>query len=282
MNMIKELLMGSGYWVLNKKVVQELGIENAFLLSNFAEAEVMMKDGAGWFYQTSGTVEEMTGLTRYKQDKIIDELIKIGVLKKDVRGMPAKRYFKIDYEEVSKLVFKSSTNQYVNSQQTSMQNSNKLVCKKPTTNKEHNNKEHNKKHKDNKVKDKDLASTKKTIDEQIAELENGVFALKASQYLAERIKKNNQYARMPKNYLNWAKEFDKLVRIEKIPKKVIKQVLKFCQDDDFWQSNILSGGKFRSKFPQLFAKAKDNGYIKVNFNSKNNDNKKKKRTVKKI
>ena len=34
MKLIKELLMSSNYWVLNKTIVKEFGIETAFLLSN--------------------------------------------------------------------------------------------------------------------------------------------------------------------------------------------------------------------------------------------------------
>ena len=145
MKLIKELLMSSNYWVLNKTIVKEFGIETAFLLSNFAEAEKMMKDKNGWFYQTADTVESMTGLNRYKQDKAIDQLLEIFVLEKDVRGMPAKRYFKINYEVMSKLVCKPSTNKNVSVEQTSMQEDDKLVCKPSTTNKESTNKQSNKK-----------------------------------------------------------------------------------------------------------------------------------------
>lgn len=139
--MIKQLLMNSGYWVLNKKVVKELGIETAFLLSNFAEADTMMKDNNGWFYQTTETVEKMTGLNRYKQDKSIDELMELGILLKEVRGMPAKRYFKIDYQKVSDIVFNKL--QFANGQQTSLSKINKQVCKPSTTNKERINKQNN-------------------------------------------------------------------------------------------------------------------------------------------
>lgn len=127
-NLTKQLLLSSSYWVLNKEVVMLLGIETAFLLSNFAEAEQMMADDDGWFYQTIEIVEEMTTLSRYKQDQSIKELEEMGILEKETRGMPAKRYFKINYECLTNLLVKK--------QQTSVRKIDRLDCKKSTTNKE--------------------------------------------------------------------------------------------------------------------------------------------------
>lgn len=129
----KQLLLSDGYWVLNKKMVQLFGLEAAFLLSSFAEAEQMMADNDGWFYQTSDTVEEITTLSRHKQDRCIAELEDFGVLEKDVRGQPPKRYFRINYERL--------TNLFVNFQQIQVRETDKSICEKLTTNKEHTYKE---------------------------------------------------------------------------------------------------------------------------------------------
>ena len=127
-SLTKQLLLSSNYWVLNKDVVKLLGLEAAFLLSNFAEAEQIMADEDGWFYQTSDTVEDMTTLSRHKQDQCIKQLEDMGILEKDVRGIPPKRYFKINYECL--------TNQFVKNQQINMRNFDKSICKKSATNKE--------------------------------------------------------------------------------------------------------------------------------------------------
>lgn len=126
--MIKQLLLSSNYWSLNKDVVKLFGIETAFFLTNLAEAENMMADEDGWFYQTAETIEEFTTLSRYKQDKCIEDLEKEGILTKDVRGVPAKRYFKLDYEAFA--------NKFVSNSQTGLQKTRKLDCKKLATNKE--------------------------------------------------------------------------------------------------------------------------------------------------
>lgn len=94
-NLVKEILKSSGYWVLNKSIVKEYGIECALLLSVFDEAEAMMGDNEGWFCQTAETIEELTGLSRFKQDKIIAKLEQQGIVQKEVRGVPARRHFKL-------------------------------------------------------------------------------------------------------------------------------------------------------------------------------------------
>ena len=131
--LVKQLLLTGNFWVLNKDIVKLFGLETAFLLSNFAEAEQMMADKEGWFYQTSDTVETMTTLSRHKQDQCIKQLEEIGVLVKKVKGMPAKRYFKFNNECLTNLI--------ANNLQTSMRKTNKLDCKKSATSKESINKE---------------------------------------------------------------------------------------------------------------------------------------------
>lgn len=53
---------------------------------------------------------------------------------------------------------------------------------------------------------------------------------------------------------SWAADFDKCHRLDKHSWEDIDKVLQFSQLDSFWQTNILSGGKFRKQFTQLLAK----------------------------
>lgn len=162
--LVKDLLMASsGYWVLNKKLVAMYGVETAFFLTSLAEAETYVTKGkGGWFYQTIETVESLTGLTRYKQDRALKELVDDGVVETDVRGMPAKRYMKLNYKRLH--------DKFVNLPQTSLQETHKQDCKK-TTNKDaenlqtslrvsYNNKELNKELKDKELSNKDISSGK--------------------------------------------------------------------------------------------------------------------------
>lgn len=138
---IKELLMSSGFWVLNKSIVKEFGITTAFLLSNLAEAEKILSDDEGWFYQTAETVEEITGLSSYLQTKSLEKLIDKGVISQENRGMPMKRHFKINYEKIQNLVFKNFENLDLKNSKTSFQN---ILNNKESINKKSINKQNNK------------------------------------------------------------------------------------------------------------------------------------------
>ena len=141
----KQLLMSSNYYTLNKQIVKTLGIEPAFLLTILIEASDGLADDEGWFYQTIEKIGELTGIGRHKQDKIIKDLIESKILEQKNKGVPCKRYFKINYEMIEKLVFQK--------QQTSLSQNDKLDCKKETNlfvknsqtslSQNDNNKEHN-------------------------------------------------------------------------------------------------------------------------------------------
>ena len=120
----KQLLMSSNYYTLNKHVVKTLGIEPAFLLTILIEASDGLADEEGWFYQTIEKIGELTGIGRHKQDKIIKDLIESKFLEQKNKGVPCKRYFKINYEMIENLVFQK--------QQTSLSQNDKLDCKKET------------------------------------------------------------------------------------------------------------------------------------------------------
>lgn len=141
----KQLLMSSNYYTLNKQIVKTLGIEPAFLLTILIEASDGLADDEGWFYQTIETLEELTGLSRHKQNKIIQDLIEAKILIQENRGTPCRRFFKISFQEIENLVFKKT--------ETSLLKIDKLDCKNLTNysvknsqtslSKINNNKEHN-------------------------------------------------------------------------------------------------------------------------------------------
>ena len=103
-NSIKQLLMTSNFYVLNKQLVKSLGIETAFFLTTLVEADETLADDEGWFYQTSKTSEEITGLSNHKQTKCIEQLISLGILLQENKGVPMKRYFKLNYDQILKFL----------------------------------------------------------------------------------------------------------------------------------------------------------------------------------
>lgn len=75
-----------------------------------------------------------------------------------------------------------------------------------------------------------------------------------SDFLFACIKQNNEnFKGDPRK---WDDQIDKMVRIDKRDTEEIKQIIMFCQQDDFWHKNILSGAKLRQKYDQLFLAAK--------------------------
>nr|DAN72503.1 MAG TPA: hypothetical protein [Caudoviricetes sp.] len=106
---LKQLLMSSSYFVLNKQIVKAIGIEAGFLLTTLIEASDGLANEDGWFYKTSPSLEEETGLSNHKQSKIIEELTKLGILDQENKGMPMKRYFRINFQKIEKLVFKKDS-----------------------------------------------------------------------------------------------------------------------------------------------------------------------------
>jgi len=76
--------------------------------------------------------------------------------------------------------------------------------------------------------------------------------------LYDLILENDPKAKNPK-LPNWAADIDKLHRLDGRSFEEIEAVIRWCQQDDFWHTNILSAGKLRSQFQQLILKMKGNG-----------------------
>ena len=242
-SLTKQLLLSSNYWVLNKTVVRIFGLETAFLLSNFAEAEQMMADKEGWFYQTSDTVEEMTTLSRHKQDQCIKQLEEMNVLFKDVRGMPAKRYFKINYQCLTNLIVKNS--------QTRLSKISKQDCKKSATNKESSYKELNYKES---IKE-DLQQPCKDNSKPTYKYDANSEEVKTAKFMVDELIRIKEDSKVPSSDLkglqSWAKQIDYLIRIDKREPRHICELFRWAQEDSFWTSNIRSPKKLREKWDTL-------------------------------
>ncbi len=105
---VLQLLASSNFIVLNKNVINVLGLEEALILGELSsEYDYWIKRGElddGWFFSTVENIENNTTLNDYKQRKAIDNLIKMNIIEVKVKGLPAKRYFKINEEQVIKLL----------------------------------------------------------------------------------------------------------------------------------------------------------------------------------
>jgi len=89
---------------------------------------------------------------------------------------------------------------------------------------------------------------------------NKTFLLDSIEYqLAEllfiEISKNNEDHKKP-NLQTWSLQIDLMIRIDKRTPDKIKEVIRWCQRDTFWQSNILSTKKLRTQYDQLLINMK--------------------------
>ena len=80
--------------------------------------------------------------------------------------------------------------------------------------------------------------------------------------LGQRMKENNPSCKLPavnsKSLDTWCIEIDKMIRLDKRDPEEIKEVIEWCQKDDFWLANILSTKKLRAKYDQLVVKKNQN------------------------
>jgi hypothetical protein len=74
--------------------------------------------------------------------------------------------------------------------------------------------------------------------------------MELAQFLLEKIRENKPDYKDP-NLESWADTFRLMMEADNRSTDIIRQVIVWCQKDDFWRCNILSAGKLREKFDAL-------------------------------
>ena len=152
---ILQLIANRNYITLNKDLIKLVGLEEAILLGELAsEYDYWEKQDAledGYFYTTVENVQNNTTLSDYQQRKILKKLQEMDLVDVKVRGIPAKRYIKINEEQVIELF----DSQLLKNLISSSQKIKELDVKKLKGNNNINNKNNNKnKNKNNIVREK--------------------------------------------------------------------------------------------------------------------------------
>ena len=57
----------------------------------------------------------------------------------------------------------------------------------------------------------------------------------------------------------WAQGMDEILRIDKKTQEEVRSVIEWCQEDSFWQNNILCPAKLRKQYGQLLLKSRNGG-----------------------
>lgn len=136
---IQKLLASSNYMIVNKELLKNIGAIEALLLAELCNEyvyyyETEQTDNDGYFYSTIENVEKNTGLSREQQDTALLHLIEKGIIDKNVKGIPPKRFFKINEKALEQSICGNDTNQFVEKTQNVMCEKHKSICGKDTTN----------------------------------------------------------------------------------------------------------------------------------------------------
>lgn len=97
---ILRLIANDNFIVVNKSLIHLFGLEETLILGELvSEYEYWRNQGKledGWFYSTVENIEKNTSLSKHKQKKALENLQQAGVICYQRKGMPAKRYIKIN------------------------------------------------------------------------------------------------------------------------------------------------------------------------------------------
>lgn len=102
------LLTSNGFITVNKHLARTLGLDEAVIFGelcskyDYREARGEL-DENGYFFCTVEDLEENTSLNDHKQRKAINSLVKIGLIEQVTKGLPRKRFFKINENAVLKI-----------------------------------------------------------------------------------------------------------------------------------------------------------------------------------
>ena len=105
---VMHLLTSNGFITVNKHLARTLGLDEAVIFGelcskyDYREARGELGED-GYFYCTVEGLEENTALNDHKQRKAINNLVKIGLVEQVTKGLPRKRFFKINESAVLKI-----------------------------------------------------------------------------------------------------------------------------------------------------------------------------------
>lgn len=124
-------LPGNNY-ILNENIMMKYGRDFAVLLACLMSADKLFgHNGNGpWFYQTVAEVEKRTGIKTKKQAELLRQMEELGIIERKLMGLPARRYFKINYERAIEL---SSLNEELENISLVVSKRNNKLCQNEST-----------------------------------------------------------------------------------------------------------------------------------------------------
>lgn len=258
---ILDFLASDGYITVNKTLIKLLGLEEAVIIGELSSEYLYWKNENkledGMFYCTVENMEENTGLSIHKQRKAINNLESMGVISTVKKGLPAKRYIKINTSKLIELLDCEELNdKTVKNKLSSELKINALDSENFTTNK---NNIKTIKNKNNKKEDMQKQEIKKLIKTKDS---SQLFVDMYYQFCPS-------FGKITKITESRKRDINKLFK--NYDKHTIEIVLKKCEASDFLVDNV----KGWAKFDWII---KDSNFIKIlegNYDNHKATNKKK-------
>ena len=105
---ILQLIASDSFITVSKEIIKKVGLEEAIILGELAsEYDYWQKNKGltpeGYFFSTIENIEDKTTLSEHKQRKALKTLKDKGLLDISIKGIPAKRYIKLNEQNISKI-----------------------------------------------------------------------------------------------------------------------------------------------------------------------------------
>lgn len=131
---IIDFLANDNYIIVNKDLIKKIGLNEAIMIGELASEykswKYKGKLNNDYFYSTIENIQNNTTFNDYQQRKILDNLKILNLVNIQIKGIPAKRYIKINQETVANLL----NSQFFKNLRTSSQKIKELDIKNLKTN----------------------------------------------------------------------------------------------------------------------------------------------------
>lgn len=103
-SIIKALLSQKAHLVINKTMVQKVGLTEAALLSVLCDGDDIFQADGDWFFATADKIQEILCIKRFVYDSALKNLVARELIETKRMGLPAKKYFKLNYDKIIKCI----------------------------------------------------------------------------------------------------------------------------------------------------------------------------------
>ena len=105
---LRKILAHNNYIIVNKELAKTIGLDETIMLGELCNESIYWDENNalenGYFYSTIENIEDALTFKSKKQKKILDRLVELGLIDVKLKGLPAKRFIKINENGLSDLL----------------------------------------------------------------------------------------------------------------------------------------------------------------------------------